>query len=118
METQKIVHLLNDTDNKSSKFATKKWYFIHDQNGVDCGEGNENGTSTKFETKNIKSICYYSDACILVTGDIAATDGDANTNIEFKNCAPFTRCVTHINDEHIDTVENLDITVPIDLNKI
>ena len=26
METQKIVNLLNDSDNKSSKFATRKWY--------------------------------------------------------------------------------------------
>ena len=26
METQKIVNLLNDTDNENSKFATKKWY--------------------------------------------------------------------------------------------
>ena len=28
METQKIVHLLNNTDIKNSKFATKKWYVI------------------------------------------------------------------------------------------
>ena len=28
METQKIVNLLNDIDNKNSKFATKKWYVI------------------------------------------------------------------------------------------
>ena len=28
METQKIANLLNDIDNKNSKFATKKWYFI------------------------------------------------------------------------------------------
>ena len=27
----------------------------------------------------------------------------------FKNCDPFRRCVTHINDERIDTAENLDI---------
>ena len=28
METQRIVYLLNDTENKYSKFATKKWYII------------------------------------------------------------------------------------------
>ena len=28
METQKIVNLLNSSDNKNSKFATKKWYVI------------------------------------------------------------------------------------------
>ena len=31
----------------------------------------------------------------------------------FKNCAPFTRCVTHINDECIDTSENLGIIMPM-----
>ena len=30
MKTQKLINLLNDTDNESStkKFATKKWYVI------------------------------------------------------------------------------------------
>ena len=35
--------------------------------------------------------------------------GNANTKAAFKNCAPFTRFVTHINDEHVETAENLDI---------
>ena len=29
METQKILNLLSDADNESSKFATKKWYVCH-----------------------------------------------------------------------------------------
>ena len=40
METQKIVNLLGDADNESSKFATRKWYVINDQNNKDYGEGN------------------------------------------------------------------------------
>ena len=28
MKTQKIVNLLNGSDNDNSKFATKKWYII------------------------------------------------------------------------------------------
>ena len=32
METQKIVNLLHDSDNESSKFATRKRYIINDQN--------------------------------------------------------------------------------------
>ena len=31
MKTKKIVTLLNDTDNKSSKFERRKWYVINDQ---------------------------------------------------------------------------------------
>ena len=38
---------------------------------------------------------------ISLTGNITATNGDENTDAAFKNCAPFTKCITHINDEHI-----------------
>ena len=48
-------------------------------------------------TKNIKSsLCDYSYTYILVTGDIIAAGGNENTNVAFKNCAPFTRCVTYM----------------------
>ena len=67
-----------------------------------------------LETQVIKSnLCDYSDAYILVTGDITATGGDANTRVAFKNCAPFTKCITHINDEHVDNADNLDIIMPM-----
>ena len=39
MEIQKTVNLLNDTNNKSSKFAARKWYVINDQNNTEYGEG-------------------------------------------------------------------------------
>ena len=116
METQKIVNLLNDSENKSSKFATRKWYIINDQNSGQCGRGNEgeNDSTIKFETKVIKpNLCDYSDAYILVTGDIKIADIVADTDVAFKNCAPFTRCATRINDEHIETAENLDIIMPM-----
>ena len=110
METQKIVNVLGDANNESSKFATRKLYVTNDQNIIDYGEGNEDNTSVKFETKVIKlNLCDYSDAYILVIGDITAAGGDANTGVAFKNCAPFTKCITHINDEHIDGANNLDI---------
>ena len=109
METQKIVNLLGDANNESSKFATRKWYVINDQNNTDYGEGNEDSTTVKFETKVIKSnLCDYSDAYILVTGNITATGGGANDRVAFKNCAPFTKCITHVNDEHVDNADNLD----------
>ena len=111
---QKIANFLGDANNESSKFATRKWYVINDQNNTDYGEGNEDSTTVKFETKVIKSnLCDYSDAYILVTGNITATGGDANTRVAFKNCAPFTKCITHINDEHVDNADNLDIIMPM-----
>ena len=96
METLKIVNLLGDANNESSKFATRKWYVINDQNNTDYGEGNEDSTTVEFETEVIKSnLCDYSDAYVLVTGNITATGGVANDRVAFKNCAPFTRCITH-----------------------
>ena len=64
-------------------------------------------------TKVKSSLSDYSYAYIFVTGDITTTGGNAYSNVAFRNCAPFTRCVTHINDEHIDTADNLNITMPI-----
>ena len=113
-KTQKIVNLLNGSDNESSKFATGKWYIINDQNNGQYGPRDENGTTIKFETKVIKSnLCDYSDPYIFVTGNITATGGNANTNVVFENCAPFTRYVTHKNDEHVEAAENLDIIMPM-----
>ena len=109
-----MANLLGDANNESSKFATRKWYVINDKGNTDYGEVEEDSTTIKFETKVIKSnLCDYSDAYILVTGDITAARGDANTNAAFKNCAPFTKWVTHINDELVDNAENLDVVMPM-----
>ena len=114
METQNIGNLLGDADIESSKFPTRKWCVINDQNNTDYGEGNENSTTIKFETKVIiSSICDYSDTYILVTRNITATGGAANDRVAFKNCAPFTKCITDINDEHVDNADNLDIIMPL-----
>ena len=111
-ETQKISNLLGDQGNEYSKFAAIKWYVINDLNNTDYGEGNEKDAFVKFANKVIKSnLCDYSDAYILVTGDIKATGSDNNTEIAFKNCAPFKKCITHINNEHVDEAHDLDIVM-------
>ena len=48
-----------------------------------------------------------------MTGDINVAAVAADANVAFKNCAPFTRCVTHINDKHVKTAENLDKIMPM-----
>ena len=106
--------LLSNADKESSKFTTRKWYVINDQNNTDYDEGNQDCGTVKFETKVIKSnLCDYSDTYILVTGTITATGDDANTRVTFKNCAPFTKCITQINDEQVDNADNLDVIMPI-----
>ena len=104
MGAQKIANLLGHVDNESSTLYVQK--------NIDYGEGNEDSTTDKFETKVIKSnLCDDSYAYILVTGNITATGGDANIRNAFEKCAPFTKCITHINDEHFDNADNLDIVM-------
>ena len=53
-------------------------------------------------TKSIKSsFCDYSDAFILITGDIRATTNN-DADVAFKYCVPFSTCNTEINDVFID----------------
>ena len=114
METQKTVNLLNDSEKLNSKFSTRKWYIINDQNNGQYGIGNDNDSTIRYETKVIKpNLCDYSDAYILVKGDIKVAAVAADTNVTFKDCAPCTRCATHINDEHVETGDNLDIIMPL-----
>ena len=87
--------MLNSTENAYSKLASKKWYIIDGESKV----GYLHHDAIKFLTKSIKSsLCDYSDAYILVTGNITATPNNAITQVIFKNCAPFKDCRTEIND--------------------
>ena len=110
METQKIVNLLNDSNNENSKFATKKWYIIDNESKGNYSHHNP----IKFLTKSIESsLCDYSDAYILVTGNINVTDGDNSTKVAFKNCAPFKDCRIEINDTFVDYADFINIAMPM-----
>ena len=54
-------------------------------------------------------LCDYSDAYILVTGDIKVTVANDNTRVAIKNCHPFIRTTFKLNDEQVDTADNLDL---------
>ena len=58
-------------------------------------------------------MCDYAEAYILVDGTIRAAAANANTRSGLKNCGPFTKCNLEINEEHVDTAENLDIVMPM-----
>ena len=118
MENQKIINLLNKDDIDSKHFATKKWYTINDENntnyGVNKDTGENNPDTIKYDTRALKpNLCDYAEAYILVDGTVRAAAANANTRLALKNCAPFTKCNLEINDEHVDTAENLDIVMPI-----
>ena len=110
METQKIVNLLNGTDNENSKLSTKKWYVIDSESKGFYSHEDE----IKFLTSSLESSLFdYSDAYILVTGNITVADGDANTKTAFKNCAPFKECRTEINEIFVDKTEHINIAIPM-----
>ena len=118
MENQKIINLLDKIDTDSKHFATKNWYTINDENntnyGVNKNTGADNPDTIKYDTRVLKpNLCDYAEAYILVDGTIRGTGGNNNTRLVLKNCAPFTKCILEINDEHVDTAENLDIAMPM-----
>ena len=109
METQEIVNLLNGSDNDNSKFATKKMYIIDSESNGNYLQNDE----IKFLTRSIESsLCDYSDVYILVTRNITATPNNAVTQVVFKNCAPFEKCRTEIN-ETFDEATHINITMPM-----
>ena len=114
MEYQKIVNLLNNESNKPSKFRTRNWAEINDEARGTYSHNKQ----IKFKTSMLRSsLCDYSDAYILVKGNIAvnntaadvASVNNTNKKVIFKNCAPFANCISKINNTRIDNAEYTDI---------
>ena len=64
------------------------------------------------------SLCDYSDAYILVKGNIsvyntAAAPYNRNQKVIFKNCAPFTDCICKVNHTQVDNAQDTDIVIPM-----
>ena len=118
MEYQKIANLIDDASNQPSKFKTKNWVEI---NYESRGTYNVNNHIKLKTTMLESSLCDYSDAYVLVIGTITvnnttATGADANNtnkNVIFKNCAPFTNCISEINNTQVDNAKDIDIVMPM-----
>ena len=119
MEYQKIANLIDDnTLNQPSRFRTRNWIEINDESR---GAYNVN-SQIKFKNNMLKSsLCDYSDAYILVKGTITvnntaaqgAAANNTNKKVIFKNCAPFTNCISEINNTQIDNAKDIDIVMPM-----
>ena len=110
METQKIVNLLNGSENDKSKFRTKKWYIIDSESNGNYLQNDE----IKFLTRSIESSLWdYFDAYILVTGNITATPNSTVTQVVFKGCATFEKGRTEINETFIDEATHINMTMPM-----
>ena len=107
--------MLDNTWNQPSKFRTKSgWNF---DESIETYAVNK---QIKFKTSILRSsLCDYSGAYILVKGkitvnntvDAGAAANNTNKNVIFKNCAPFTNCISKINNTKIDIAEYIDANV-------
>ena len=122
MEYQKNANLLDNASNQPSKFRTRNWVEISD-------DKRETYTSKNigFKTTMLRSnLCDYADAYILVKGTITITGAgnddatkqadERGKGVTFKNCAPFTKCISRINNTDIDTAQDIYIVMPIQLD--
>ena len=108
--------MLNDGSNKPSKFRTRNWVEINDEARGTYSHNKQ----IKFKTSMLRSsLCDYSDAYILVNGYITvsntaaagATENNTNKKVIFKNCSPFTNCISKINNTQIYNAEYIDIVI-------
>ena len=119
MEYQKKANLLESTSDNLSKFRTRNCVEINDES-----RGNYANSNIRFKTTMLRSNpCDYADSYILVKGtititgagdDAAASKADErDKGVTFKNCAPFTKCISRINNTDIYNAHDVDIVMAV-----
>ena len=119
MEYQKISNLLESTSDNLSKFRTRNWVEINDES-----RGNYANSDIRFKTTMLRSnLCDYADSYILLKGTITITGAgddaaarqavERNKGVTFRNCAPFCKCISRINNTVIDNAPDIDIVMPM-----
>ena len=116
MKYQKIANLLDNEINQPSKFRTRNWVEMND----DIRGAYSPNKQIRFKRAVLRSsLCDYSDAYILVKGNITVNNTEAegaaannsDKKVIFKNCAPCTNCISKINNTQIDNAEYIDIVM-------
>ena len=111
--------MLESKPSQSTKFKTKNWVEIYYHSSGTCNTNSQ----IKFKSSMLRSsLCDYSDAYRLVSGTIAiagaGTDDAAkqlngrSKGVIFKNCAPFTDCISRLNNTQIDNAKYTDTVMP------
>ena len=110
------MNLLGNTPNQPTKFRTKIWVEINNES---LGMYNKDNQITLKTSMLRSSLCDYSDAYIFVKGTItvvkatAAAPNNANKKVIFKSCAPFTRCMSRINNMQVHDAQYIDVLMPM-----
>ena len=118
MEYQKITNLLGTTLDEVPRFITKKLVEVHYQSGS-ADDRYKPSKQIRFKTSLLRSdLCDFSDARIVVKGDLTLTKTNRrgiidikNRFLAFKNNAPFTSCISKINNVLTDNAEDLGIVM-------
>ena len=105
MKQQKILNWLNEAND--SKLVTRKWNIVNDSSKSNYDATNEITYNTEILESNLRD---YNDAYILVRDDVTFIAASA-TQVAFKNCAPFSKCIPKIDEATIDDAEDLDLVM-------
>ena len=116
MEYQKIENLLDSALNQLSKFRTRIWVEIND-----ASRRAYTSNDISFKTTMLRpNLCDYVDAYIFVketititrarNHDVAKRLDERNVGVIFKNCAPFTKCISRINTD-IGNAQDINIVM-------
>ena len=112
--------MIDDAPNQPSKFKTRNWVEINDES-----RGTYNVDSQiKFKTTVLKSSLRNSSYAYILNkvkititragDDTAARQADKrDKGVAFKNCAPFTNCISVIDNTQIDNAKDIDIVMPM-----
>ena len=110
----------NNLSNEQSRFRTKYWVEINDESKELCSANSDNSSKATILRTN---LCDYADPYILFKGtititvagaDVAAKQADErDKNVIFKNCAPFTKCMSKINGIDINNAQDIDMLMPM-----
>ena len=98
------------------RFITKKWVEVHDQSGS-AEDRYKPSKQIRFKTSMLRSdLCDFSDAYIVVKGDITLEKENRrgfidirNRFLAFKNNATLTNCISKINNVLIDVIVVMSI---------
>ena len=119
MEYQRKTNLLESTSDNRSQFRTRNRFEINDES-----RRNYTNSDITFKTTMLRSnLCDYADSYIIIKDTITITgDGDdtaarqadeRDKGVTFKNCAPFTKCISRINNTDIDNAHDIDTVMPM-----
>ena len=110
--------MLENTTQKPSKFETKHWEKIND----DANGTYNTSSQVKFKTTTLKwkRLSNFNGAYIgaketitVATNTQASPDKNNNKQVIFKSCAPYTDCISEMNNTQVDNAKDLNVVMPM-----